>query len=429
MATAVVFGLAPAFAMARGSLNEALGSAGRTTGGVRRARGRTVLAVAEIAVALALLIGAGLMIRSATQLAGVDPGFRSANVLLATDLVLPDTRYHEDDALRAFGRASVASVSGIPGVTGAALTNSPPLAGQNTNGDFEIEGRPAWEPGKEPLAQYRVVTPDYLRLLSIPVRGGRGFTDADREGALPVALVNESMVSKYFSGKDPVGSRLRVEWGTDAQWRTIVGVVASVRGERLDAAPSPEIYFPFAQHPVSNPVVLLATTLPPAKMLLPVRNAVWSIDRDLPLRSLVPLAEIVAGSYARRRFSTTLLTVFGFAALLIASLGVYGVLSQLVSERRKEIGIRLTLGAQRSDVFRLIAGRGVFLTAAGIGIGIVAALAVTRTLGALLYEVSPTDPLTFAALTAVMAAVSLVATALPAHRATRVDPAIALRQD
>jgi hypothetical protein len=237
------------------------------------------------------------------------------------------------------------------------------------------------------------------------------------------------MVSKYLSGRNPVGSRLRVEWGTDAQWRTIVGVVASVRGERLDAAPSPEIYFPFAQHPVSNPVVLLATTLPPAKMLLPVRKAVWSIDRDLPLRSLVPLSEIVAGSYARRRFSTTLLTVFGFAALLIASLGVYGVLSQLVSERRKEIGIRLTLGAQRSDVFRLIAGRGVFLTAAGIGIGIVAALAVTRTLGALLYEVSPTDPLTFAALTAVMAAVSLVATALPAHRATRVDPAIALRQD
>jgi len=164
-------------------------------------------------------------------------------------------------------------------------------------------------------------------------------------------------------------------------------------------------------------------------MLLPVRNAVWSIDRDLPLRSLVPLSQIVAGSYARRRFSTVLLAVFGFAALLIASLGVYGVLSQLVSERRKEIGIRLTLGAQRSDVFRLIAGRGLFLTATGIGIGVVMALAVTRTLGALLYEVSPTDPLTFAALTAIMAAVSLVATALPAHRATRVDPAIALRQD
>lgn len=429
VATTLLFGLTPAFAMARGSLNEALGSAGRTTGGLRRSRGRTALAIGEIAVALALLIGAGLMIRSASRLAGTDPGFQSANVLLTADLVLPDTRYREDDALRAFARASVSSVAGVPGVSGVALTNSPPLAGRNTSGDFKIEGRPDWAPGKEPLAQYRVVTPGYLRLLSIPVRRGRGITDADQENSLPVALVNDALATRFFPGANPIGERLQIEWGKDQAWRTIVGVVSNVRGERLEDAPMPEIYFPFAQHPIENPIILLATAQPPERMLAPVRSAVWSIDRDLPLRALVPMSQIIADSYARRRFSAMLLTVFGFAALLIATLGVYGVLSQLVSERRKEIGIRLTLGAQRSDVFRLIAGRGVLLTCAGIGIGIVAALFLTRALGALLYEVSPTDPLTFAALALLMGVVSLLASSIPAHRATRVDPIVALRAD
>ncbi len=427
--TTLLFGLTPAFTLARGTLNAALGSAGRTTGGRSRARGRTVLAIGEIAVALALLIGAGLMIRSASRLAGVDPGFQPAHVLLVADLTLPDTRYASDDALRAFGRASVAAVASVPGVSGAALTNSPPLAGNNTSGDFKLEGRPDWEPGRQPLAQYRVVTPDYLRLLSIPMRSGRGFTETDQENSLPVALVSEAFATRFFPGKSPIGTRLQVEWGADKSWRTIVGVAASVRGEGLDTAPMPEIYFPFAQHPAHNPVVLLATSRPPEAMLASVRSAVWSIDRDLPLRALVPMSEIISRSYARRSFSTVLLTVFGFAALLIASLGVYGVLSQLVSERRKEIGIRLTLGAQRSDVFRLIAGRGLFLTAVGIGIGVVAALIVTRTLGALLYDVSPTDPLTFATLTALMGGVSLLASAIPAHRATRVDPIVALRAE
>jgi putative ABC transport system permease protein len=341
--TTLLFGLTPAFTVARGSLNEALGSAGRTTGGLARVRGRTALAIGEIAVALALLIGAGLMIRSASRLAGVDPGFRSTNVLLAADLVLPDTRYGADETLRAFGRASVASVSAVPGVTGAALTNSPPLAGRNTSGDFKIEGRPEWEPGKQPLAQYRVITPGYLRLLSIPVRRGRGFTDADRENSVPVALINDAFAKRFFSGTDPIGARLQVEWGTDTAWRTIVGVVAGVRGERLDTAPMPEIYFPFAQHPVENPIVLLATTQRPEKMLGPVRNAVWSIDRDLPLGALVPMSQIIAGSYARRRFSTVLLTLFGFAALLIASLG--STASSLSSSRS---GARRSASASRS---------------------------------------------------------------------------------
>ncbi|MEP6768735.1 MAG: ABC transporter permease [Acidobacteriota bacterium] len=426
--TSMIFGLVPALTLSSKSLTAALQTSSRTTSGVGRGPARAVLAVAQIAIALALLIGAGLMVRSAARLSGVDPGFAARNVL-ALRLALPGSRYASDDAARRFVREAADRVASVPGVSAVAAVNAPPLDNNSTNGNFDIEGRPDWAPGQDPIADYRVVSPGYWKTLEIPIRSGRALSDADREGATPVALINETMARRFWPGESPLGRRIRVEWGSDREWRAVVGVVADVRANRLDRVPIPEIYFPFAQHPRPTLSLVIRTTLPPETALRPVQKAIWSIDADLPVPSLTRMADIVSRTFVRRRFSTLLLTVFGATALLLASLGVYGVLSQLVSERRREFGIRMTLGAQRSDVFALVARRGFALTSTGIVLGVVGAFLVTRSLGALLFDISPTDPATFAALVALMAAVSFLATAIPARRATRVDPVIAMRAD
>ena len=428
LGTAVLFGLAPAIALSPRSLTAALEASGRTMAGGGRGRTRALLAVGEVAIALALLIGAGLMIRSATRLSGVDPGFR-AQQALTLEIVFPESRYASVDQRRAFVRSAMERLAAVPGVLAAGAANSAPLGDSSTTGDFKIEGRPDWGPGQAPLAQYVVATAGYFPALDIAVRAGRAFTDADREGSAPVAIVNETMARRFWRGASPIGRRVQVDWDGDKAWREVVGVVGDVRGERIDQAALPQLYFPFAQHPTPWAAIVLRSPLAPEKLLAPIRAAIWSLDRDMPVPSLVPLSHTISRSFVRRRFSTILLTVFGSVALLLATLGVYGVLSQLVAERRREIGIRLTLGAQRSDVFGLVARRGLMLTGWGIALGVVGALLVTRSLAALLYEVSPTDPLTFAAIALVMAGVSFLATALPARRAMRLDPMVTLRAD
>ncbi|MDQ6893656.1 MAG: ABC transporter permease [Acidobacteriota bacterium] len=428
LVTALLFGLAPALAFARTNLFSAMQSNGRSSAGPESSRARAVLVVSEIAIALTLLIAAGLMLRSAARLAVLDPGYDASRVLtLRVDL--PEARYPNDAAARRFVRDSVEKLAALPGVSTAAAANSIPLGDSNTNGDFDIEGRPAWPAGQAPTAEYVIVTPSYFTALGIAIRQGRAFRDEDREDATPVAMVNETMARRFWPAATPIGKRIRIEWGTDHAWREIVGIVADVRGKRLDLPPPQEIYFPFAQHPVSRLALVVASALPPETLVKPAQTSLWSIDGDLPVPSLVPMKTTIHRSFARRRFSTMLLTLFASAALLLASLGVYGVLSQLVSERRREFGIRMTLGAQRGDVFRLVARRGILLTSLGITFGIAGALLVTRSLAALLFEVSPTDPLTFGALIAIMGAVSFLATAIPARRATRVDPIVALRAD
>lgn len=428
LGTSLLFGLVPALALSSTRLTDALATNGRTTSGPGRGKARAVLAVAQVAIALGLLIGAGLMVRSVDRLGRVDPGFEAGDVLTVR-VNLPPARYPGDGELARFAEQAVVQLRALPGVTAAAAANSPPMYGESTSGDFTIEGRPEFPAASAPLAMYRIVSPGYLRTMGIPVRAGREFTEADRADSRPVALVSEDMAKKFWPGESPLGKRVKIGWGTDQSFREIVGVAGSVRGDRLDRPPIAEIYMPFPQHPVAGVNLLVSTALPAKSTLESVRRALWSIDPDLPLPKLVPVAELVNGSIARRAFSTRLLSAFGGVALMLASLGIYGVLSQLVSERRREIGIRLTLGAQRRDIFRLVAGRGARLTAAGIGIGIVAALVLTKSLGALLYDVSPTDPVTFGVLTLVMAGVSFAASALPARRATRVDPMVTLRSE
>jgi len=418
----------PALALSGSRLTTALASSGRTTSGPGRGRARAVLAVAQVAIALGLLIGAGLMVRSAERLGRVDPGFEAADVLTAR-VSLPASRYSGDAEAARFAADAVRRLSALPGITAAAAANSPPMYGESTSGNFVIEGRAESPGASSPLAMFRIVTPGYLHAMGIPLRAGREFAESDRADSVPVALVSEDLARKLWPGGSPLGKRLRIDWGTDHAFREIVGIAGSVRGERLDRPPVAEIYMPFSQHPVAGVSLLVATALPPKSVLEPVRRAIWSIDPDLPVQRLQPVREFVTLSIARRAFSTRLLSAFSCVALLLASLGIYGVLSQLVSERRREIGIRLTLGAQPRDIFRLVAGRGVRLTAAGIAIGVAGAFVLTKTLAALLYDVSPTDPVTFAALTLVMAGVSFVASALPARRATRVDPMVTLRSE
>jgi len=427
-ATSLLFGLVPALSLSGSRLTHALASSGRTTSGPGRGRARAVLAVAQVAIALGLLIGAGLMVRSAERLGRVDPGFEASHVLTVR-VTLPTSRYPGDGELARFADETVARLSVLPGVTAAAAANSPPMYGESTSGNFVVEGRAESPTASSPLAMFRIVTSGYLHTMGIPLKAGREFSAADRADSVPVALVSEDLAKKLWPGVSPLGKRVKIDWGTDRAFREIVGVAGSVRGERLDRPPMAEIYMPFSQHPVAGVNLLVATSLPAKSTLESVRRAVWSIDPDLPVPRLLPVRELVTRSIAQRAFSTRLLTAFGAVALLLASLGIYGVLSQLVSERRREIGIRLTLGAQRRDIFRLVAGRGARLTAVGIGIGIAGALVLTKTLEALLYDVSPTDPVTFAALTAVMAAVSFGASALPARRATRVDPMVTLRSE
>jgi putative ABC transport system permease protein len=428
LGTALLFGLVPALSLSSARLTDALASSGRTTSGPGRGKARAVLAIAQVAIALGLLIGAGLMVRSAERLGRVDPGFEATDVLTVR-VTLPSSRYAADADLARFATDVVARLAALPGVTAAAAANSPPMYGESTSGNFEIEGRPDFPAGSAPLAMYRIATPGYLRAMGIPLKAGREFTGADRADSVPVAVVSEDMAKKFWPGESPLGKRVKIGWGSDTAFREIVGVAGSVRGERLDRAPMAEIYMPFAQHPVAGLNLLVATALPEKSTLEPVRRAIWSLDPDLPVPKLVSVRELVTRSVARRAFSTRLLSAFGCVALLLASLGIYGVLSQLVSERRREIGIRLTLGAQRRDIFRLVAGRGARLTAVGIVLGVAGALVLTKALAALLYDVSPTDPATFGVLTAVMAAVSFAASALPARRATRVDPMVTLRSE
>jgi len=428
LGTTLLFGLAPALAFVRTNLFSAMQSNGRTSAGPPHSRARAVLVVSEIAIALTLLIAAGLMLRSAAKLSELDPGW-DASRILTVRVNLPSQRYPDDASVRRFAADAAERLAALPGVSAVAAANTTPLGDSSTNGDFDIEGRPAWPAGKAPTAEYEVVTPSYFAALGIRIRQGRSFREEDREDATPVALVNESMARRFWPGATPIGKRIRVDWGTDHAWREIVGIVADVRGRRLDAPPQQEIYFPFRQHPVSGLSLVLASVLPGESLVKPVQTALWSIDSDLAVPSLVPMRTTVLRSFARRRFSTMLLTLFASAALLLATLGIYGVLSQLVSERRREFGIRMTLGAQRADVFRLVARRGIALASLGIVIGMAGAFLITRSLGALLFEVSPTDPLTFAALIAIMGAVAFLATAIPARRATRVDPIVALRAD
>jgi putative ABC transport system permease protein len=431
-----VFGLAPAARMAAQLPQDALKEGGRTGSAGRRDRLRAVLVVGEIALALVLLTGAGLLIRSSVALNGVDPGFDPAGVLVGR-VSLPASGYAgAEQSVQAFERIAE-RLAQAPGVTAAGLVSSAPFEGASDNGLIP-EGRPL-DIRSAISADMRLVTAGYFGAMGLRLRAGRTFTAEDRAGAPLVMVVNQTFARLAWPGQDPLGKRVACcEAGPDGgpNWKTVVGVVADVRAEGLDQQAPPEFYLPIAQAPhaawqwIDRTMTLAARTRgEPTALAAAMRDAVGSVDRSLPVYSIGTMGERRTASLASSRFSTMLLTVFGGIALLLAAIGVYGVISYGVTQRSQEIGIRVALGAGQARVLRLVVGHAAVLTGAGLLLGLGGSLLLSRAIGGLLFRVSPTDPPTLAAGVVVLALVALVAALLPAQRASRVDPATALRAD
>jgi putative ABC transport system permease protein len=440
VATGILFGLAPALRVARRDVNSALKDVAKSTiPGFSRNRLRGALVVAEIALAVVLLIGAGLLMRSFLRLTSVDPGFKADNVLLL-EVPLSEARYKEDERVVRFFDEMLARVRALPGVEAAGTTHTAPLDGSDSSRPFIIADRTPPEAGREPGAGYRVVSPGYFRALGIPVLQGRDFSDNDRLSAPGVVMINQTLARRHWPDSNPVGQRMRQgAVGGESPWMEIVGVVGDVRHSRLDAEPRPEMYFPYAQAGAqasrsivaSRRRITLAVRASSSLGSLgeAVRREIASIDKNQPVTGVRTMSESVARSVMSQRFSALLVAIFAGLALALAMIGVYGVMSFSVGGRTREIGIRMALGAQGADVMRMIVGQGMWLVVAGIIVGLAASFAATRLMAGLLYGISTTDPLVFIIIPALLAGVALLACYLPARRATKINPMEALRYE
>ena len=428
--TGVIFGLVPGLASARPELTEALKDGGRSsTQGTARNRLRNGLVIAEVALALVLLSGAGLLMKSFARLQNVNAGFNPRNVL-TFEISLPKIQYPNDPSIVRFNNEAQRRLAALPGVQAAGFSTILPLAGTNSDSSFAIEGRPSNDRTPSPDEENRQVSPDYFRALEIPLIKGRFFTDADNADAPPVIIVNQAFAKKFWPNQDALGKRIVMGGMSEhPNWITIVGVVGDVRHFGLDVDPKPEMYVPFAQDAYFTTIYVVRSNQDPGSLLPAIRREIQAIDSAVPLANVRTFESVVADSVAPRRLSVVLLGVFAGVAVLLASVGIYGVMSFLVVQRTQEIGVRMALGAQRSDVLKLILGHSLKLIAAGAALGLVVALMCTGTLRALLYNVSAFDTATFALVTVFLAAVALAASYLPAMRATKADPMVALHAE
>jgi len=428
--TGIIFGLVPAIQASRPDLNESLKDGARDSSSGTQGRLRNLLVVSEVALALVLLAGAGLLINSFARLSQVDPGFRTENLLTMT-VSLPATRYPDRDSRAAFFDRTLERISSLPGVESAGVVTNLPLTFRGNSNFFVIEGRPELPPDRMPLAVTRVVNPDYLRTMGISLAAGRGIESQDTRDSLPVAVITEATARIHWPGEDPIGKRMKMgRYDTPNPWLTVVGIARDVHQFDLTTEPWPQVYLPYTQHRSFAPRdIVIKTTRDPLQMTAAVRNAIWDIDRDQPVSNVSTMADIVSESLARQRFNTSLLAVFAFIAVLLAAVGIYGVMSYLVTERTREIGIRSALGADRGDILRMVVWQGFKLVGAGVVLGLAGALALSRVMTSLLYGVSATDPATFAIITAVIVFVALIANSVPAYRAAKIDPMEALRHE
>jgi putative ABC transport system permease protein len=438
--TSVVFGLAPAMRASAVNLGDTLKESGRgSSDGIRRNRLRGFLVASEVALALILLVGAGLMIRSFVALESVDPGFNPHNVL---SMVVSVAGSQEADPNRRpiFYQQLLERVRAIPGVQAAGGINHLPLAGDMWDWPFTIEGRPALPPGESAAAVYRIITPGYFDAMRLPVVQGRDISETDNATAPGVVIINQRAADRYWPGENPLGQRISFDTDTanPPTWLTVIGVVKNAKQEEWAARPIPEVYlaaFQNSEYLSSTLSAYAYITLvvraagDPGAMTGAVKNAVWSFDHNLPISQITTMDAEVAYANAVPRFEMVLLGVFAFVALALAAVGIYGVISYSVSRRTHEIGIRISLGASRAQVLLLVVKQGMALALAGSAAGLLGALWLSRLMGGLLYDVPPTDPITFAAVTIVLMIVALAASYIPARRAMRVDPVVALRHE
>jgi putative ABC transport system permease protein len=429
----LVFGVVPAHQMTRRTTADSLREGSRGVLSGRGQRMRSGLVIGQMALAMMLLAGAGLLLRSFTHLRRVDPGFRSENVLTFR-LSLPDGAYKEDDGSRAlFYDRLVERLAALPGVRSAGAVMHAPLTGANFNLSFEVKGRPPLPPAQQPSMEIRVATPDYFSAMRIPVLRGRPFEPRDVAGAPQVVVLSEAAARRHFPGEDPMGKFIVLGWGRGegepSAGGEVVGIVGDVRDQGLAREKPAELYVAYAQVPIQTMDVVVRADVSPRSLVPSVERIVRDLDPELPIARVATLEEVVARSISEPRFYTVLLGAFAAMAVFLAALGIFGVLSYAVVQRSREIGIRVALGAHPGDVLWMVLAQAASLAAIGVLLGLAGTLALSRAIGSLLFELSPTDPATLAATAALLGTVALLASYLPARRATRVDPVIALRSE
>ena len=430
--TGLLFGLAPALQSSKASLTETLKEGGRSSGGAERARFRGMLVVSEIALALILLIGAGLLVKSFTRLLDVNPGFRTQN-LLTMQIALSRNKYRDNNQIGAFYLQALEKVKALPGVQAAATVSSLPLSGAISSGFFGIEGRSV-PPGMQgPHTDFRGVSHEYLQMMGVPLRRGRYFTDHDAPGTLNVVIIDDTLARRYWPDEDPIGKRVSYNNDPNGQpvWREIVGVVGAIKHKGLDADYRGTLYSPQIQvggGAIRNLVARAASD--PMTLVSAVRAAIQSVDKDQPIYQVRTMDEWVAESVAQKRFSTLLLGLFAAVAMILAAVGLYGVMSYAVTQRTHEIGVRMALGARRRDVVKMVVRQGMLMALGGVAIGLGASFAMAKLISGfsnLLFGVKATDTTIFLVIPLLLIGVAFVACYLPARRATRVEPLIALR--
>jgi putative ABC transport system permease protein len=426
--TGLLFGVLPAWRMSRLDPSLALRDGGRSvTGGRGQHNLHHWLVVAETAIGLILLVGAGLLIRSFAHVLQVDPGFDPRHVLTAS-LNLPTKAYDREKRIQFYNQL-LARVAALPGVQSAAAGWPLPLSNNNIGISFEIEGRPTAR-GDEPDESMSIVTADFFQTMRIPILAGRAFSVRDDVKGTPVIVINERFARKYFPGESPVGKHIKVDLGDGtlkSPMREVVGIAGNVKRQKLTADVDAEYYLPYAQAVITSPTLTIRTAGDPTSLIGALRAQLAQMDRNLPLYRVATMEDSVSKAAAQSRFQTLLLVCFAGMALLLSAVGLYAVLSYMVAQRAGEIGVRMALGAQRGDVLSLIVRRGLALALTGIGVGLAAAALLTRFMAGMLFGVQPFDPLTFAAVAALLLAVSVVASSAPAWRAARLDPMETLR--
>ena len=423
--TGILFGLAPAFQLPRLSIHEVVRDGGRGSTGARRRWLRHFLVVSEVALALVLLIGAGLLINSFWRLQQVDRGFDARNVVT---LNLTLSRYSNTQQQVAFLKEVLERVAHVPGVRSVGVTSTLPLRGGPAT-TFVIEDRPPVALGDEPSADIRVIDSNYFQTMGIPVRAGRAFARADWINAPKVMVINETMARRFWPGEDPIGKRVTMrDWGPPLTGE-VVGVAGDVKADGLDSESRPMIYWPYPQFPVIFNNIVVRTEADPIGLAGAIKSQIWSVDPAQSVASVATMDQVLSSSVAPRRFNMLLLGIFAAVALVLAAVGIYGVISYTVSQRTHEIGIRLALGARGADVLKLVVGQGMVLVLGGVGLGLAAAAGLTRLMSTLLFGVSATDAPTFVVVAVLLSGVALAACVVPARRATRVDPMVALRNE